>query len=151
MNQISEVFKSGVCQAKITTRKLCYSLAHTILNNKCTYDNRLYRIIGKGAGGGLASGGVGSSRGALAVSVFELHKDEDIYILIGQQGQSACSQTNGKNKTDCIGTSRMHPTFFRSSCPFPVDFSLTTLFSSIVTFRGYKHKKSKSSGRYRSR
>lgn len=36
---------------------------------------------------------MGSSRGALAISVFELHKDEDIYILIGQKGEDACTKT----------------------------------------------------------
>lgn len=53
-----------------------------------------YRIIAKGAGGGLGSRGLGSSRGALAISVFELRKDEDIHILVGQKGENACTRTH---------------------------------------------------------
>ena len=49
-----------------------------------------YRIIAKGAGGGLGSGGVGSSRGAIVISVLELHKNEEINLLIGQKGEAAC-------------------------------------------------------------
>lgn len=64
----------------------------------------LNRIIAKGAGGGLGSRGLGSSRGALAISVFELRKDEDIHILVGQKGENACTRThcnrgNSDNKT----------------------------------------------------
>lgn len=51
----------------------------------------------------MASGGVGSSRGALAASVFELHKDENIYILVGQRGEYACSKAFSKNEHDCTG------------------------------------------------
>lgn len=61
----------------------------------------LNRIIAKGAGGGLGSRGIGSSRGALAVSVFELHKDEDIYFLVGQQGEHACIKSFGYRDKDC--------------------------------------------------
>lgn len=53
-----------------------------------------YTIIGKGAGGGLSSRGLGSSRGALAISVFELRKDEDIHILVGQKGENACTRNH---------------------------------------------------------
>lgn len=63
----------------------------------------LFRVIAKGAGGGLASGGVGSSRGALAVSIIELHKDENIYILVGQRGEYACTKAFSKNEHDCAG------------------------------------------------
>lgn len=55
---------------------------------------RRHRIIAKGAGGGLGSRGLGSSRGALAISVFELRKDEDIHILVGQKGENACTRTH---------------------------------------------------------
>lgn len=57
--------------------------------------------LDKGAGGGLGSRGIGSSRGALAVSVFELHKDEDIYILVGQQGEHACVKSFGYRDKEC--------------------------------------------------
>lgn len=59
------------------------------------------RIIAKGAGGGLGSRGVGSSRGALAVSVFELHKDEKIHILVGQRGESACIKSFLNRDDNC--------------------------------------------------
>ncbi|XP_055534113.1 tyrosine-protein kinase receptor [Wyeomyia smithii] len=60
-----------------------------------------YTIIAKGAGGGLGSGGVGSSRGALVLSVLELHKDEEIYILVGQSGEHACIKSMGYRDEAC--------------------------------------------------
>lgn len=60
-----------------------------------------FRIIAKGAGGGLGSRGLGSSRGALAVSVFELHKDERIYVLVGQKGENACIKSFMQRDDDC--------------------------------------------------
>ncbi|KAG4074940.1 hypothetical protein HA402_009365, partial [Bradysia odoriphaga] len=60
-----------------------------------------YTVIAKGAGGGLGSGGVGSSRGALAVSVLELHKDEEIYFLVGQKGEHACIKSMGYRDKEC--------------------------------------------------
>lgn len=59
------------------------------------------RLIVKGAGGGLGSGGVGSSRGARAVSVLELHKDEEIHFLIGQKGEHACIKSMGYREKEC--------------------------------------------------
>ncbi|XP_055595581.1 tyrosine-protein kinase receptor [Uranotaenia lowii] len=60
-----------------------------------------YTIIAKGAGGGLGSGGVGSSRGAMVLSVLELHKDEEIYILVGQSGEHACIKSMGYRDETC--------------------------------------------------
>ncbi|EAA00311.5 AGAP012070-PA, partial [Anopheles gambiae str. PEST] len=60
-----------------------------------------YTIIAKGAGGGLGSGGVGSSRGAMVLSVLELHKDEEIYILVGQSGEHACIKSMGYRDESC--------------------------------------------------
>uniref|UniRef100_A0A182WD07 receptor protein-tyrosine kinase n=1 Tax=Anopheles minimus TaxID=112268 RepID=A0A182WD07_9DIPT len=60
-----------------------------------------YTIIAKGAGGGLGSGGVGSSRGAMVLSVLELHKDEEIYILVGQSGEHACIKSMGFRDESC--------------------------------------------------
>lgn len=62
---------------------------------------KFLRVITKGAGGGLGSGGVGSSRGALAVSVLELHKDEEIYFLVGQKGEHACIKSMGYRDKEC--------------------------------------------------
>lgn len=77
------------------------------------------RIIAKGAGGGLGSRGVGSSRGALAVSVFELHKDERIYILVGQKGESACIKSFLNRDDSCEssedGTSSARPSSSNSN------------------------------------
>lgn len=61
----------------------------------------LYRIIAKGAGGGLGSGGVSSSRGSIVSSVIELHKDEEIYILVGQNGEHACIKSMGLQDELC--------------------------------------------------
>ncbi|XP_067626535.1 tyrosine-protein kinase receptor isoform X2 [Eurosta solidaginis] len=60
-----------------------------------------YTIIVKGASGGLGSGGVGSSRGAMAVSVLELHKSEELYILVGQQGENACIKSLSIREEGC--------------------------------------------------
>lgn len=61
----------------------------------------VHRIIVKGAGGGLGSGGVSSSRGAIVSSVIELHKDEEIYILVGQSGEHACVKSMGMQDESC--------------------------------------------------
>lgn len=60
-----------------------------------------FRIIAKGAGGGLGSGGVSSSRGAIVSSVLELHKDEEIFILVGQNGEHACIKSMGMQDELC--------------------------------------------------
>ncbi|KAJ6632780.1 ALK tyrosine kinase receptor, partial [Pseudolycoriella hygida] len=62
-----------------------------------------YTVIAKGAGGGLGSGGIGSSRGASAVTVLELHKDEEIYFLVGQKGEHACIKSMGHRDKECGG------------------------------------------------
>lgn len=61
-------------------------------------------IIAKGASGGLGSGGVGSSRGAVSVAVLELHKNEELYFLVGQQGENACIKSMGIHKEAGCGT-----------------------------------------------
>lgn len=60
-----------------------------------------FRIIAKGAGGGLGAGGVSSSRGAIVSSVIELHKDEEIHILVGQAGEHACIKSMGLPDESC--------------------------------------------------
>ncbi|KAL9915872.1 anaplastic lymphoma kinase isoform 1-T8 [Glossina fuscipes fuscipes] len=60
-----------------------------------------YTIIAKGASGGLGSGGVGSSRGAVTVSILELHKNEELYVLVGQQGENACIKSLGYIEEGC--------------------------------------------------
>lgn len=67
----------------------------------CLCRSCYFRIIAKGAGGGLSARGVGSSRGALAVSVFELRKDEKIFILVGQKGENACIKSFIHRDEDC--------------------------------------------------
>lgn len=67
-----------------------------------------YTIIAKGAGGGLGSAGVGSSRGARAVSVLELHRDEEIHILVGQKGEHACIKSMGYREKECEAAAAEH-------------------------------------------
>lgn len=55
----------------------------------------------KGAGGGLGSGGVSSSRGSIVSTVIELHKDEEIHILVGQSGENACIKSLGIQDESC--------------------------------------------------
>lgn len=47
-----------------------------------------------GASGGLGSAWAGVSHAAQARALFELHKGEVIYMLIGQQGLNACKKVN---------------------------------------------------------
>ena len=61
----------------------------------------VFSFIVKGASGGLGSGGVGSSRGAVAVAVLELHKNEELYILVGQQGENGCIKSLGYKEDGC--------------------------------------------------
>lgn len=48
------------------------------------------RFILAGAGGGKGSMGMGSSRGALVRTVLELKRGQEIFMLVGQEGTSAC-------------------------------------------------------------
>ncbi|XP_055839664.1 tyrosine-protein kinase receptor [Episyrphus balteatus] len=74
-----------------------------------------YTIIAKGASGGLGSGGVGSSRGAMAVSVLELHKNEELYILVGQQGENACIKSLTFKDEGCRSDSEINDDLSRYS------------------------------------
>lgn len=44
---------------------------------------------------------MGSSRGALTISILELHKDEEIYFLVGQKGEHACIKSMGYRDKEC--------------------------------------------------
>ncbi|XP_045532211.1 ALK tyrosine kinase receptor isoform X1 [Pieris brassicae] len=79
----------------------------------------LYTIIATGASGGLGSMWAGVSHGAQARGLFELHRSEKIYMLIGQQGLNACKKTlsaqeshecsrRESNETYQIFTSKTH-------------------------------------------
>ena len=37
----------------------------------------------------------------MAVSVLELHKNEELYVLVGQQGENACIKTMGLREEGC--------------------------------------------------
>ncbi|XP_008194070.1 tyrosine-protein kinase receptor isoform X2 [Tribolium castaneum] len=54
-----------------------------------------YTFILVGASGGKGSGAMGSSRGAMVRVVLELRKGQEIYMLIGQEGTSACVKSLG--------------------------------------------------------
>uniref|UniRef100_T1H974 Tyrosine-protein kinase receptor n=1 Tax=Rhodnius prolixus TaxID=13249 RepID=T1H974_RHOPR len=49
-----------------------------------------YTIIAKGASGGKGSDNHGTSWGAMVRTVVELRKGQNLYILVGQEGNSAC-------------------------------------------------------------
>ncbi|XP_067007644.2 leukocyte tyrosine kinase receptor isoform X2 [Anabrus simplex] len=53
-------------------------------------EENYYTLIAKGAGGGYGSDGNGSSYGAVARLIVELHKGQRLFILVGQEGTSAC-------------------------------------------------------------
>ncbi|CAH2098912.1 unnamed protein product [Euphydryas editha] len=79
----------------------------------------LYTIMATGASGGLGSMLSGVSHGAQARGLFELHKGERLYMLVGQQGLNACKKTlsaqesqecykRDANDTSVVFTSKTH-------------------------------------------
>ncbi|XP_066255961.1 tyrosine-protein kinase receptor isoform X2 [Euwallacea similis] len=56
-----------------------------------------YTIFVSGAGGGKGSTGMGSSRGAQVRAVLKLEKGQEIYLLVGQEGSSACIKFLGQS------------------------------------------------------
>ncbi|XP_068088865.1 ALK tyrosine kinase receptor isoform X3 [Hyperolius riggenbachi] len=62
-----------------------------------------YRISGYGAAGGMGVRTPTRAHGAALVGVFELQKDDILYILVGQQGEDACPRTDPVLKMVCIG------------------------------------------------
>ncbi|XKL67743.1 hypothetical protein PGB90_003234 [Kerria lacca] len=51
-----------------------------------------FRIIAKGARGGKGADALGESKSAMVRIVTELHKGDDVYLLVGQEGQDACKK-----------------------------------------------------------
>ncbi|PKU41831.1 alk tyrosine kinase receptor [Limosa lapponica baueri] len=63
-----------------------------------------YSISGYGAAGG--KGGKNTmvrSHGVSVLGIFDLQKDDTLYILVGQQGEDACPSTNDVIQKVCIG------------------------------------------------
>ncbi|XP_040406653.1 ALK tyrosine kinase receptor isoform X3 [Cygnus olor] len=63
-----------------------------------------YSISGYGAAGG--KGGKNTmvrSHGVSVLGIFDLQKDDTLYILVGQQGEDACPSTNDIIQKVCIG------------------------------------------------
>ncbi|XP_018423596.1 PREDICTED: ALK tyrosine kinase receptor [Nanorana parkeri] len=62
-----------------------------------------YRISGYGAAGGMGVKTPTRAHGTALVGVFELQKDDILYILVGQQGEDACPRVDPILKMVCIG------------------------------------------------
>ncbi|XP_069811419.1 ALK tyrosine kinase receptor isoform X1 [Dendropsophus ebraccatus] len=62
-----------------------------------------YRISGYGAAGGIGVKTPSRAHGTALVGVFELQKDDILYILVGQQGEDACPRTDPILKMVCMG------------------------------------------------
>ncbi|XP_077341503.1 ALK tyrosine kinase receptor-like [Lithobates pipiens] len=62
-----------------------------------------YRISGYGAAGGMGVKTPTRAHGTALVGVFELQKDDILYILVGQQGEDACPRADPILKMVCIG------------------------------------------------
>ena len=101
-----KVFKFGKFLVKDITRE-SFLMKHFLIK-LLNFSINFFRIIAKGAGGGLGSGGVSSSRGAIVSSVIELHKDEEIYILVGQSGEHACIKSMGLQDESCSTEKTKH-------------------------------------------
>ncbi|CAG5059936.1 unnamed protein product [Parnassius apollo] len=66
----------------------------------------LYTIIATGGSGGLGSAWAGVSHAAQVRGLFELHRGELLYMLVGQQGHNACKKTlSAQESQEC---SRRH-------------------------------------------
>ncbi|XP_050297012.1 tyrosine-protein kinase receptor isoform X2 [Anthonomus grandis grandis] len=55
-----------------------------------------YTFILAGASGGKGSSGMGSSRGAVVRAVMELSRGQEIFLMVGQEGNSACLKFIGQ-------------------------------------------------------
>jgi anaplastic lymphoma kinase len=68
-----------------------------------TPSDGFYTFILVGASGGKGSGAMGSSRGAMVRVVVELRKGQEIYMLVGQEGNSACVKSLGhEGNSSCL-------------------------------------------------
>lgn len=47
-----------------------------------------------GARGGMGSGGMGTTFGALVRGVIELQKGDQLYFIVGQEGMNACAKVS---------------------------------------------------------
>lgn len=66
-----------------------------------------FRIIARGARGGKGADGMGISKGATSIAVVELSKNQDLYILVGQEGGDACRKVCNHLKGNVVLTSRV--------------------------------------------
>ncbi|XP_071963300.1 tyrosine-protein kinase receptor-like isoform X2 [Antedon mediterranea] len=64
---------------------------------------RLYRIAAKGASGGRGIESSQDSVGAVVVGTFNLTKGDVLYILVGQEGESACDEDHKLLAPHCEG------------------------------------------------
>uniref|UniRef100_A0A670HUD7 Tyrosine-protein kinase receptor n=1 Tax=Podarcis muralis TaxID=64176 RepID=A0A670HUD7_PODMU len=64
-----------------------------------------YRVSGYGASGGKGKNSIMRSHGVSVVGIFKLQKNDNLYILVGQQGEDACPSTltNQVIQKVCIG------------------------------------------------
>ncbi|XP_002735206.3 ALK tyrosine kinase receptor-like [Saccoglossus kowalevskii] len=63
-----------------------------------------YSIKAEGASGGSGVENSGPSKGAMVEAVFHFNTGEQIYLLVGQEGQSACETVPTLGKEYCTGT-----------------------------------------------
>ncbi|XP_060520697.1 tyrosine-protein kinase receptor [Cylas formicarius] len=71
--------------------------------------NGFYTFILAGASGGKGSSTAGSSRGAMVRTVMELKKGQEMYILVGQEGSSACPKVLGQTTNSSCSSNRDEP------------------------------------------
>ncbi|KAJ1157851.1 hypothetical protein NDU88_010548 [Pleurodeles waltl] len=62
-----------------------------------------YRISGYGAAGGKGGTNTVRAHGTAIIGIFDLQKDDLLYIVVGQQGEDACPQANPTLQMVCIG------------------------------------------------
>ncbi|KAM4770836.1 ALK tyrosine kinase receptor [Rhinophrynus dorsalis] len=66
-------------------------------------ETNIYRISGYGAAGGKGGKTPTRAHGTAIVGIFELQKDDILYILVGQQGEDACPRASHVLQMVCIG------------------------------------------------
>ncbi|CAH0545803.1 unnamed protein product [Brassicogethes aeneus] len=74
-----------------------------------------YTFILAGASGGKGSSAMGSSRGALVRTVLELRKHQEVFILVGQEGNSACYKSlDRRGNSSCYSDRNITSTGIRA-------------------------------------
>nr|XP_033793852.1 ALK tyrosine kinase receptor isoform X2 [Geotrypetes seraphini] len=66
-------------------------------------ESNKYRLSGYGAAGGKGAKSILRTHGTAVIGIFDLEKDDILYILVGQQGEDACPRDSSTIRRVCAG------------------------------------------------